>query len=48
LQGTAKGMEIVMCDWPGFIKEGGHVWLTIGSPLETEFPLPRAFTKNAL
>jgi hypothetical protein len=31
LQGTAKGMEMVMCDWPGFIKEGGHVWLTTGS-----------------
>jgi hypothetical protein len=48
LQGTAEGMEMVMCDWPGFIKEGGHVWLTTGSSLETEFPLPRAFTKNAL
>jgi hypothetical protein len=24
-QGTAAGMEMVMCDYPGFIKEGGHV-----------------------
>jgi hypothetical protein len=29
LQGTAEGMERVMCDWAGFIKEGVHVWLTI-------------------
>jgi hypothetical protein len=21
LQGTAEGMEMVMCDWPGFIRE---------------------------
>jgi hypothetical protein len=31
LQGTAEEMEMVMCDWPGFMKEGGHVWLTTGS-----------------
>jgi hypothetical protein len=24
LQGTAEGMEMVMCDWPGLTKEGGH------------------------
>jgi hypothetical protein len=31
LQGTAEEMEMVMYDWPGFIKEGGHVWLTTDS-----------------
>jgi hypothetical protein len=25
LQGTTKENEMVMCDWPGFIKGGGHV-----------------------
>jgi hypothetical protein len=48
LQGTAKEMEMVMCDWPGFIKEGGHVWLTTGFLLKTKWvsPLPRDFTKK--
>jgi hypothetical protein len=47
-QGTAEGMEMVMCDWPGFIKEGGHVWLTTGSLMKTKWvsPFPRDFTKN--
>jgi hypothetical protein len=40
LQGTAEGMEVVMCDWSGITKEGGHVWLTPSSSLENEFPLP--------
>jgi hypothetical protein len=31
LQSTAEGMERIMCDWPSFIKEGGHVRLTTGS-----------------
>jgi hypothetical protein len=48
LQGTAEEMEMVMCDWPGFIKEGGHVWLTINSLLEIKWvsPFPRDFTKK--
>jgi hypothetical protein len=25
LQGTVEGMEMVICDGPGFIKERGHV-----------------------
>jgi hypothetical protein len=37
LQGTAEGMEMVMCDWPGFMKEGGHVWLTTGSLLKIKW-----------
>jgi hypothetical protein len=45
LQGTAEGMEMVMCDWPSFIKEGGHVWLTIDSLLKNKWdsPFPRDF-----
>jgi hypothetical protein len=49
LQSTAEGNEMVMCDWPGFIKEGGHVWLTTGSlSLEKQMssPFPRDFTKK--
>jgi hypothetical protein len=48
LQGTAEGMEMVMCDWPVFIKEGGHVWLTTNSLLEIKWfsPFPRDFTKK--
>jgi hypothetical protein len=51
LQGTAEGMEMVMCDWPGLMKEGGHVWLTIGSlslSLEKQMssPFSRDFTKK--
>jgi hypothetical protein len=38
-QGTAEGMEMVMCDWPGFIKEGGHVRLTTDSLLQMSSPL---------
>jgi hypothetical protein len=42
LQGTAEGMEMVMCDWPGFMKEGGHVWIDHRLSLEKQmsFPLP--------
>jgi hypothetical protein len=40
LQGTVEEMEMVMCDWPGFIKEGGHVWLTIDSLLEIKWVPP--------
>jgi hypothetical protein len=25
LEGTAEDLEMVMCDSPGFMKEGGHV-----------------------
>jgi hypothetical protein len=48
LQGTAEGMEMVMCDWPGFIKEGGHVWLTTDSLLEIKWvsPFLEIFTKK--
>jgi hypothetical protein len=48
LQGTSKEMEMVMCDWPGFMKEGGHVWLTTGSLLLSKWvsPFPRDFTKK--
>jgi hypothetical protein len=50
LQGTAEGMERVMWDWPGFIKEGGHVWLTTGSlSLENQMSFPpflEIFTKK--
>jgi hypothetical protein len=28
LQGTAKELEMVMCDWPGLMNGDGHVWLT--------------------
>jgi hypothetical protein len=28
LQGTAEELEMVMCDWPGFMKGDGHVRLT--------------------
>jgi hypothetical protein len=50
LQGTAEGMETVMCDWPGFIKEGGHGWLTTDSLLKTKWvsSFPRDFTKIVL
>jgi hypothetical protein len=50
LQGTAEGMEMVLYDWPGFIKEGGHVWLTTDSLLKTKWvsPFPRDFTKIVL
>jgi hypothetical protein len=40
LQGTAEEMEMVMCDLPSFIKEGGHVWLTIDSLLEIKWVSP--------
>jgi hypothetical protein len=40
LQGTAEEMEMVMCDWPGLIKEGGHVWLTTDSFLEIKWVSP--------
>jgi hypothetical protein len=48
LQGTTEGMEMVICDWPGFIKEGGHVLLTTDSLLKTKrvSPFPRDFTKK--
>jgi hypothetical protein len=48
LQGTAEEMEMVMCDWPGFMKEGGHVWLITGSLLLNKWvsPFPRDFTKK--
>jgi hypothetical protein len=48
LQGTAEEMEMVMSDWPGFIKEGGHVWLTTDSVLEIKWvpPFPKDFTKK--
>jgi hypothetical protein len=48
LQGTVEGMEMVMCDWPGFTKEGGDVWLTTDSLLEIKWvsPFPRDFTKK--
>jgi hypothetical protein len=47
LQGTAEEMEMVMCDWPGFIKEGGHVWLTINSLLEIKW-VPSPFLEILL
>jgi hypothetical protein len=28
LKGTAEEMEMVMCDWPGFMNGDGHAWLT--------------------
>jgi hypothetical protein len=31
LHGTSEGNGMVMCDWTGFIKGRGHVWLTTGS-----------------
>jgi hypothetical protein len=48
LQGTTEEMEMVMCDWPGLTKEGGHVWLTTDSLLKTEWvsPFPRDFTNK--
>jgi hypothetical protein len=50
LQGTAEEMKMVMCDWPGFIKEGGHVWLATDSLLEIKWvsPFPRDITKKVL
>jgi hypothetical protein len=38
LQGTVEGIEVVMCDWPEFNKDGGHVWLTADFSLKKEFP----------
>jgi hypothetical protein len=50
LQGTAKGMGRVMCDWPGVIKEGGHVQFTTGSlsllKNKWDSPFPRDFYKK--
>jgi hypothetical protein len=46
LQGTAEWMEMVMCDWPSFIKEGGHVWLTtdyLSLEKQMSSPFPRDF-----